>query len=65
VESRSRGLTDWLVWEGGDCPVPYKTRVEVLFNDGGRTYGEAGLWSWIAQPYPYDECNIVSYREVK
>ena len=52
----------WIKWEGGECPVPEGTIVEVKFRDGdcegGFPAGEAG-WA-----HEWGTADIVAYRIV-
>lgn len=33
----------WIKWEGGECPVPYGTRVDVEYRSGARAMGIRAL----------------------
>ena len=51
-------------WEGGECPVPPNTRVEVKFRDGDSQSGHpayAYVYSW---RHDGDDADIVEYRIV-
>lgn len=54
--------SDWIEWEGGNCPVEGWVTVEVLFRSRlGSSEGQAKNWDWGREPTPksYD---IVAYR---
>ena len=57
---------DWIIWNGGDCPVSPDTKVQVQYRDGTRDEGEncsakkAGEWDW-----NWGSCyDIIAYRVV-
>jgi len=33
----------WIKWEGGECPVPYGTRIDVEYRSGARAVGIGAL----------------------
>ena len=33
----------WIKWEGGECPVPYGTRIDVEYRSGARAMGISAL----------------------
>lgn len=53
----------WIEWEGGDCPVPLHTRVNVRFRDGDRSFEKqtvlAGGFFW---RHDGDSADIVAYK---
>ena len=57
-------MSDWIEWDGGDCPVPRGTRVDVQHRDGDVFYncpaGEQGP----ARFWAYNRCggDIIHYR---
>jgi len=53
----------WIAWEGGKCPVPPETKVEVRLHDKGvsEKIVNAGCWVWQHTP---SFSNIVAYRIV-
>ena len=54
--------TRWIEWDGGSCPVPESTLVEVKFRDGSISGAHcAGYWNWHWQPYN-SKYDIVAYR---
>lgn len=56
---------DWIIWNGGDCPVSPDTIVQVQFRDWTRDEGEncstkkADKWSW---NWSSDHYDIIAYR---
>ena len=42
-------MNDWIEWNGGECPVPGDTLVEVKFRNSNRTYkaSPAKEWDWV------------------
>lgn len=54
---------DWIKWEGGECPVPEGTLVDVQHRDGEKFCGVPARTSyaedWKDDNSPYD---IVAYR---
>lgn len=52
----------WIVWNGGECPVPEKTLVECRLRNGDTGEDVAEVWDWSHGDYTYD---IVAYRVVK
>ena len=66
---RLGGYDDWIDWEGGLCPVPADTLVQVVFRreaDGKSVWndgcGSAENWRWDHDGDGYD---TVAYRIVK
>lgn len=61
---KARPGNEWIEWNGGECPVPYGTKVDVIYRDGYKTYMRIG-WAhlspnvWI---HFNDEWDIVAYR---
>lgn len=56
-------LNPWIRWDGGDCPVPFKTHVDVLFRCGKEMYGEtAAGWYWKHDDEYNHNYDIVAYR---
>jgi len=55
---------DWIPWNGGNCPVPPNTLVEVKFDSGEPPiiHLKARLYYWGNNP---EYSNIVAYRVVK
>jgi len=52
-------------WNGGDCPVHPKTRVEVwLRGYGGDTGFEASIYEW-QHLGPYNNSDIIAFRVIK
>ena len=50
----------WIKWDGGECPVPPDTLVEVKFRDGSCETGHsANCYSWLRVDFNDD---IVEYR---
>lgn len=37
---------DWIEWNGGECPVKPKSRVEHIMRDGGKDIAVAGGLRW-------------------
>ena len=54
-------MSEWVEWEGGRCPVPYDTMVEVKTRGGGGRV-VAGTVRWGHAAHPED---IVAYRVVR
>ncbi len=63
--------SEWIEWQGGECPVPTGTVVDVQYRDGDRQYtGPAGVcrptWGRDASPAFWRDVNgcndIVRYR---
>jgi hypothetical protein len=57
----------WIKWEGGECPVDGKTKVDVRFLNGDELYGcdtpwRAGDYDWAHENTTYD---IITYRIAK
>lgn len=62
--------TDWIEWQGGECPVDGRTRVDVRFRDGtlwtnraagslARNDDDENYWIW-EPTSPEDD--IIAYR---
>lgn len=50
-------------WSGGECPVPFGARVEVIFRAGLRNTGRtAALWHWA---HAGGVSDIIAYRVVR
>lgn len=57
-----RTSSDWITWNGGECPVAAETRVEVKFRCGMTSYTHAaGTWGWWRYGGTHD---IIAYRVV-
>lgn len=56
-------MSEWIKWEGGECPVSLNTKIEVEFRNG-KLWGnkETEWYSWNHRNHPYD---IVAYRVIK
>lgn len=63
---------DWIEWQGGECPVPFKTTVQVKLRDGAvERPRHAGFWMrtdddrsyWQHEPNDHNN-DIVAYRVV-
>lgn len=53
-------LPMWTGWDGGECPVPPDTRVDVRFRSGTEHYRmPAGGWRWMHRS---NDGDIVAYR---
>lgn len=56
--------TDWIEWQGGECPVDPETRVDVRRTYGDQYYGllacDAGGWGWRGS-----RRDIIAYRVVQ
>lgn len=58
---------DWIIWNGGDCPVSPDTKVQVQFRSDTRVGAEARSgskakdWDWRADGRTLD---IIAYRVV-
>ena len=54
-------MTDWIKWNGGDCPIKSdKTRVHVKFRSGSDADGQFGVkWYWKTHGANSD---IIAYR---
>jgi len=54
-------------WDGGECPVGPRDRVQVILRDGDRCYSEgywAGALRWGHPAFPdnYRDADIIAYR---
>ncbi|AUG88573.1 hypothetical protein [Pseudomonas phage TC6] len=61
---KARPGNEWIEWNGGECPVPYGTKVDVIYRDGYKTSMRIvwldfnhNVWSHLN-----DEGDIVAYR---
>jgi hypothetical protein len=54
-------MSDWIKWDGGECPVPPDTLVDIRIRDGYEAIGEdvAKGWNWKHHMLRND---IVAYR---
>lgn len=57
-------MSDWIEWNGGECPVDKSVLVDVMFRNReeshqNKTGGRAGGWTWIHEGGAYD---IIAYR---
>lgn len=58
---------DWIIWNGGDCPVSPDTKVQPQFLYQSRPYAEenretpAGYLTW---EHTHRDCDIIAYRVV-
>ena len=58
---------DWIIWNGGDCPVSPDTKVQPQFRYQSRPYAEenretpAGYLTW---EHTHRDCDIIAYRVV-
>lgn len=56
---------DWIIWNGGDCPVSPDTKVQMQYRDWTRDEAEncstknAGEWNW---NWGSDHYDIIAYR---
>ncbi len=55
---------EWIEWNGGECPVPPRTIVEIKTNGGAVYETLASSLSW-AHSDMYPLMNIVAYRIVE
>lgn len=57
-------MTDWIEWNGGECPIKSEnTRVEVMFRGGLKTEKQYGVkWIW---KHHNDNGDIISYRIIE
>ena len=65
------GEDGWIPWEGGECPVPPETLVDVEFRNGVRRE-RSSAWVWSSNLGPSDndlwkhegnpDCHIIAYR---
>jgi len=39
-------MTDWIKWNGGECPVAPETMVEVVYRDGTQDRDMANVYPW-------------------
>ncbi len=62
VSADSADKNGWIEWNGGNCPVDYKTTVEVKLQDGEHDTDLAGVYSW---EHYHSNGDIVAYRVVK
>lgn len=61
---KARPGNEWIEWNGGECPVPIGTKVEIIYRDGQQVIVKIGdidikynVW------YHYDDYeDIVAYR---
>ncbi|AMO43542.1 hypothetical protein O4_67 [Pseudomonas phage O4] len=61
---KARPGNEWIEWDGGECPVPYGTKVDIIYRDGYKTSMSIvwldfnhNVWSHLN-----DEGDIVAYR---
>lgn len=56
-------MSEWIKWEGGECPVGAGTEVAVILDDNGYIYEscEAEIWRWEHE----GEDDITSYRVIE
>ena len=54
-------MSDWIGWNGGECPAGFRTIVEVMLADGSVVVDAAGQFEWGASP---QHTAIVAYRIV-
>lgn len=54
--------SEWIKWDGGECPVDRETLVEVKMRDGYTVIGKAKYGVWANTSLDYD---IVAYRIVE
>lgn len=55
-------MSEWIDWQGGECPVAGDARVDVRMRRGALYANErADFWDWARWGHDYD---IVSYRVV-
>ena len=54
---------EWIKWDGGLCPVPFETIVEVKLYQGGLSRGQAGNYQWMHHGVA-PSAQIVKYRVV-
>ena len=54
-------MTNWIEWNGGECPVPAGTIVDVKYRDGDEETNHAGSWikCWVNDGMLQD---IIAYR---
>jgi len=51
----------WIAHDGGECPVPLDSRVDVIFRDGEYSNGDkANCWDWSHEPR--SSLDIIAYR---
>lgn len=55
--------TDWIEWQGGECPVDPETLVEIKGGDGAvdKNIAQHWCWDWLDT---WPESNIVAYPVV-
>lgn len=53
---------EFIVWNGGNCPVRKSLIVEVKFRGGAHEQQSAYAWDWWHYGCPYD---IFAYRLIK
>lgn len=52
----------WIMWDGGECPVPATTRVDVCRRGGEIMHNrEASYWPWEHTPHQH-YADIIAYR---
>lgn len=61
---KARPGNEWIEWNGGECPVPYGTKVDFIYRDGYKTSNRIvwldfnhNTWSHLN-----DNEDIVAYR---
>jgi len=64
------GMTDWIKWEPGPCPVDPETLVDIRIRDGEEALCmKAGYWigaySWWEHLSHERRNDIVAYRETE
>lgn len=57
-------LPTWTEWNGGECPVPGDTVVEVRFFDGSIVRNRAGEWNYCWKGKKGFQSTIAAYRIV-
>jgi len=51
-------MSEWITWNGGECPVPEGTKVDVNLVDGDKyTYSPAGAFNWFGL-----KRRVIAYR---
>ena len=61
-------MSDWIKWEGGECPLEPSDRVEIKMMYGGVLEGNARAFRWQHLRNANNDLhagNIIAYRKVR
>ena len=57
-------MSEWIEWNGGECPVPGDTRVDIMTRNGDVSSGGLTAKSWFWN-HDGDSSDIIAYRIVE